>query len=50
MAGKHSGRLTVVGTGVRPAQLTPQARLALERSQKVFYLLPDPERPGWCTP
>jgi hypothetical protein len=40
------GRLTVVGTGVRPAQLTPQARLALERAQKVFYLLPEPALAG----
>ena len=40
--GEPQGSLTVVGTGVRPAHLTPQACLALERAQKVFYLLPDP--------
>ena len=44
---RPTGRLTVVGTGMRPSQLTPQARLALERAQKVFYLLPDPAAAGW---
>lgn len=43
---RPQGSLTVVGTGVRPAHLTPQARLALERAQKVFYLLPDPAAAG----
>ena len=44
---RPTGRLTVVGTGVRPSQLTPQARLAIERARKVFYLLPDPAAAGW---
>ncbi len=39
---RPGGSLTVVGTGVRPSHLTPQARLALERAQKVFYVLPEP--------
>jgi uncharacterized protein YabN with tetrapyrrole methylase and pyrophosphatase domain len=41
LSGRVRGRLTVVGTGVRPDQLTSQALLALELAEKVFYLVPD---------
>jgi uncharacterized protein YabN with tetrapyrrole methylase and pyrophosphatase domain len=43
-----NGSLTVVGTGISfGVQLTPQARVAIERADEVFYLLAEPTAEGW---
>jgi uncharacterized protein YabN with tetrapyrrole methylase and pyrophosphatase domain len=43
-----SGSLTVVGTGIAfGVHLTPQAQVALERADDVFYLLAEPVGEGW---
>jgi uncharacterized protein YabN with tetrapyrrole methylase and pyrophosphatase domain len=43
-----TGSLTVVGTGIAfGVQLTPQARVAIERADDVFYLLAEPAAELW---
>src|SRR5213593_5193576 len=43
-----AGSLTVVGTGIRHGlQTTPEARAAIERAEKVLYLVPDPLPAAW---
>jgi len=43
-----AGSLTVVGTGIAfGVQLTPQARMAIERADDVFYLLAEPAAEVW---
>jgi uncharacterized protein YabN with tetrapyrrole methylase and pyrophosphatase domain len=43
-----NGSLTVVGTGIAfGVHLTPQARVAIERADKVFYLLAEPIAEEW---
>src|SRR6266536_5118205 len=45
-----TGSLTVVGTGIAfGVQLTPQARIAIERADDVFYLLAEPIGEEWFT-
>jgi uncharacterized protein YabN with tetrapyrrole methylase and pyrophosphatase domain len=42
------GSLTVVGTGIAfGVHLTPQARVAIERADEVFYLLAEPAAETW---
>jgi hypothetical protein len=39
-AARATGSLTIVGTGIRPSfQTTPEARIAIERAEKVLFLL-----------
>jgi uncharacterized protein YabN with tetrapyrrole methylase and pyrophosphatase domain len=43
-----NGSLTVVGTGIAfGVHLTPQARVAIERADEVFYLLAEPVGEEW---
>jgi uncharacterized protein YabN with tetrapyrrole methylase and pyrophosphatase domain len=43
-----AGSLTVVGTGIAfGVHLTPQARVAIERADDVFYLLAEPAAETW---
>jgi len=41
------GSLTVIGTGIRPQQLTPESRHALLEADDVLYLAAEPEGGSW---
>ena len=42
-----AGSLTVVGTGIRLAHLTPEARAAILGAEKLLYLVADPVTAAW---
>jgi hypothetical protein len=42
-----SGSLTIVGTGIRLSQLSPEARGHIEAAEKLFYLVADPVTHFW---
>jgi uncharacterized protein YabN with tetrapyrrole methylase and pyrophosphatase domain len=47
--GEHPGSLAIVGTGIRPGlQTTPEARMAIQRADKVLFLL-DPVGARWIS-
>lgn len=41
-APSHTGSLSVVGSGIRLSQLTVEARAAIDRADKLFFLVADP--------
>ncbi|HYB77415.1 MAG TPA: SAM-dependent methyltransferase [Thermoplasmata archaeon] len=46
--GARAGSLTIVGTGLRAAlQTTPEARDAISRAERLFYLISDPLSERW---
>ena len=44
---ESAGSLTVIGTGIRPQQLTPESRQALLEADDVLYLAAEPDGGSW---
>jgi uncharacterized protein YabN with tetrapyrrole methylase and pyrophosphatase domain len=44
-----AGCLTIVGTGIRLSQLSPEARAFIEGADKLFYLVSDPVTYSWIS-
>jgi uncharacterized protein YabN with tetrapyrrole methylase and pyrophosphatase domain len=44
---RNGGSLTVIGTGIRPQQLTPESRQALLEADDVLYLTAEPGGGSW---